>query len=93
MLGKPGASDVDPKRLREQCEAAARMYDVPWIVDGAWIAVDDLDARTEQARAAGARIIEEPADQSYGYRRYGCVDPQGHEWYFAQPLAKEAANG
>ena len=46
-----------------------------------------------RAKDAGARIIEEPADQDYGYRRYGCVDPQGHEWYFAQRLAEEASDG
>ena len=26
MLGKPGATYINPKRLREQCEAAAEMY-------------------------------------------------------------------
>ena len=52
FLGHPGGY-VNPLHLREQNEAVARMYDVPWIVDGVWIAVDDLDARTEQARTAG----------------------------------------
>ena len=55
--------------------------------------VDDVDGHHARARDAGARIIEEPADQDHGYRRYGCVDPQGHEWYFAQPLAKETSDG
>jgi uncharacterized glyoxalase superfamily protein PhnB len=58
-----------------------------------YVIVDDLDSHHARAKAAGARIIEEPADQDYGYRRYGCADPQGHEWYFAQPIAKEASNG
>ena len=54
MLGKPGDSYVNPKRLREQCEAAARMYAVPWVVDGVWGQVDDVEAHRERAREAGA---------------------------------------
>jgi uncharacterized glyoxalase superfamily protein PhnB len=50
------------------------------------ILVDDADAHYERAKAAGARIIEEPNDLPFGHRRYGCTDPQGHEWYFAQPI-------
>jgi uncharacterized glyoxalase superfamily protein PhnB len=50
------------------------------------ILVDNADAHYERAKAAGARIIEEPNDLPFGHRRYGCVDPQGHEWYFAQPI-------
>jgi uncharacterized glyoxalase superfamily protein PhnB len=51
------------------------------------VLVDDVDAHFERAQAAGARIIEELNDLPFGHRRYGCVDPQGHEWYFAQILS------
>ena len=57
-----------------------------------YVVVDDVDSHHKRAKSAGARIIEEPTDQDYGHRRYGCVDPQGHEWYFAQPLAEEASD-
>jgi len=50
------------------------------------VLVNDADAHYERAKAAGARIIEEPNDLPFGHRRYGCADPQGHEWYFAQPI-------
>jgi PhnB protein len=53
------------------------------IVDG----VDDVDALCERARAAGAQITEEPADQDYGARRFGATDPEGHKWFFSQPIA------
>ena len=43
-----------------------------------------LDAHCEQARAAGAEIVEEPADQFYGERQYRARDPEGHVWTFAQ---------
>ena len=51
-----------------------------------YVLVDDVDAHYERARAAGATISEEPNDLPFGHRRYGCVDPQGHEWFFAQPI-------
>lgn len=40
----------------------------------------DLDAHCAQARAAGAEILEEPADQFYGDRVYRARDPEGHVW-------------
>jgi PhnB protein len=52
-----------------------------------YVLVDDVDAHYQRARAAGAAIIEELTDLPFGHRRYGCADPQGHEWYFAQPIA------
>jgi uncharacterized glyoxalase superfamily protein PhnB len=47
---------------------------------------DGLDAHCEQARAAGADIIQEPADQFYGERQYRARDPEGHVWTFTQPI-------
>jgi uncharacterized glyoxalase superfamily protein PhnB len=43
-----------------------------------------LDAHYERARAAAARIIEEPAEQFYGHRTYRCADPEGNVWRFSQ---------
>jgi uncharacterized glyoxalase superfamily protein PhnB len=60
---------------------------------------EGLDAHCERARAAGARIDREPADQPYGDRVYTCEDPEGHRWSFGQPVkamsaaAMEAATG
>ena len=59
--------------------------------------VDDVDAHCERARAAGAKIVEEPATQDYGEaywsdRTYRAEDLEGHQWWFMQrvrePLAK-----
>jgi uncharacterized glyoxalase superfamily protein PhnB len=51
-----------------------------------YVVVEDVDAHFAQAQAAGAEIIDEPADQDYGDRRYAARDLEGHVWYFAQPL-------
>ena len=46
----------------------------------------DVDEHFERAKAAGAEILAEPADQEYGDRRYAAKDPEGHHWFFAQKL-------
>lgn len=53
---------------------------------GVYVFVDDVDSHCDAARHAGAEIIDEPADQPYGDRIYLALDPEGHEWYFAQHL-------
>jgi uncharacterized glyoxalase superfamily protein PhnB len=81
FLGKPGATYVSPKRLQSACETAAKMYDVPWVVDGVYVAVDDLDAHRQHAETAGARVLsasEEP------FRVYRVEDLEGHRWMFSQ---------
>jgi PhnB protein len=45
--------------------------------------VDDVDAHYRRAREAGATLIGEPVDQSYGDRSYRAVDPEGGRWVFA----------
>lgn len=47
---------------------------------------DGLDAHCERARAAGARIVDEPTDQFYGARTYRALDPEGHVWNFSQEV-------
>jgi uncharacterized glyoxalase superfamily protein PhnB len=51
---------------------------------GVYIFVDDVDGHCGDARRSGAEIVDEPADQPYGDRIYLALDPEGHEWYFAQ---------
>jgi uncharacterized glyoxalase superfamily protein PhnB len=83
FLAHPGDHYVNPLHLRERCDAAARMYEVPWIVDGVWVAVDDVDARFERAREAGARVLSEPEDTPHG-RQCRLEDTEGHRWMFQQ---------
>jgi uncharacterized glyoxalase superfamily protein PhnB len=48
--------------------------------------VDDVDAHYQRAVEAGAIVIAEPEDQSYGYRTYRALDPEGHRWLFTSPI-------
>lgn len=71
FLGDPGDHYRNPKQLGQETVLI-------------YVYVEDVDVHYERARAAGAEILEEPADQEYGERRYAAVDPEGHRWFFAQ---------
>jgi PhnB protein len=86
MLGWPGPEHRSPKRHAEECEPARRWLDTPYVVDGAWIRVDDLDGHFERARSQGATILGEPVDQPYG-RLYRAADLEGHRWMFMRPAS------
>ena len=60
------------------------------------ICVDDVDEHCERARAAGARIVEEPSTQDYGEeywadRTYRAEDLEGHHWWFMQRVREPNA--
>ena len=76
---------VSPRRLRETSELARRSYDNPWVIDGLFVEVDDVEAHHARAAAAGATIIRS-LDDAYGMRRYTAEDPEGHRWMFGQQL-------
>jgi uncharacterized glyoxalase superfamily protein PhnB len=84
MLATPNREYRAPKRHREECEAAARWLDNPWVIDGVFVEVDDLDAHHAQAVAAGAAILREPSEPGVGFRIYSAEDVEGHRWMFGQ---------
>jgi uncharacterized glyoxalase superfamily protein PhnB len=47
-----------------------------------YIVVDDPDPLFERAKAAGAKVELELADQSYGSRDFTVRDPEGNLWSF-----------
>lgn len=50
------------------------------------VMVDDVDTHHRHAAGEGAVIVQQPADQPYGYREYSARDPEGHLWSFMKPL-------
>ena len=58
--------------------------DLSVATQGVFIYVDDVDAQFVRAKAAGAEIVHEPSDQSYG-RSYWARDLEGHDWFFTMP--------
>jgi uncharacterized glyoxalase superfamily protein PhnB len=47
-----------------------------------YVVVEDADAHCAQAKAAGAEIVRELDDQSYGSRDYSARDFEGNLWSF-----------
>jgi uncharacterized glyoxalase superfamily protein PhnB len=84
MLATPNKEYQSPKRHRESCDAAARWLDNPWVIDGVFVSVDDVDAHHKRAVATGATILREPSDPGVGFRLYSAEDPEGHRWMFGQ---------
>jgi uncharacterized glyoxalase superfamily protein PhnB len=69
--GKPGPAD---KVLRHPDQIG----DV--VTQGAYLVVADCDAVYGTAKAAGAEIVMDIADMSYGGRGFSCRDLEGYLW-------------
>src|SRR5213082_4115066 len=59
MMATPSPHYHGPKRHREESEAARNWSEVPYIIDGVLVYVDDVEAHFERARAGGANILSE----------------------------------
>src|SRR6266700_1482759 len=81
MLATPSLNYRGPKRHREECEIAQGWHDVPYIIDGVLVYVDDIDAHFERAQAAGATILS-PLEEGGEGKRYRAEDLEGHRWMF-----------
>ncbi len=81
---------ASPRRLRETSELARTSYDNPWVIDGHFVEVDDVDTHHARAVSAGATILREPEEPSTGFRIYTAEDPEGHRWMFGQRLGGDA---
>ena len=75
---------ANPRTVRDESAAARRAYDNPWVIDGHFVEVADVDAHSKRAKEAEAVILREPAEPGYGYRVYTAEDPEGHRWMFGQ---------
>ena len=90
MVGQVGVRDegprdfaISPRSIGEKTTQSLCMV------------VADCDAACERARAAGGRILIEPATSDYGeehdsHRSCLVADPEGHRWWLMQTV-REAA--
>ena len=72
MLGSPGAGFRGPRELGEVTQIQC-------------ITVTDLPSHRDRAHAAGANVSEISIRASRA-RSYTADDPEGHRWYFSEPL-------
>jgi uncharacterized glyoxalase superfamily protein PhnB len=72
MLGSPGAGFRGPAALGEVTQLVC-------------ITITDLDDHRARAEAAGASVSEVSGRASQA-RSYTVDDPEGHRWYFSEPI-------
>jgi PhnB protein len=91
MLATPTPDYQSPNRHRQTCEAADQWLRAPWVIDGVLVHVDDIGSHFERAKAAGATMLSDIENESFG-RLYRAADLEGHRWMFLEPRG-EARNG
>jgi len=76
MLGSTGNASEWGKLIAQPDETGMRETQSPCVI------VEDVDPHYDRAKAAGATIVQDIADQGYGGRGYSCRDIEGHLWWF-----------
>lgn len=72
MLGSPGTDFLGPARLGQVTQMQC-------------ITITDLPAHRDRAQAVGASVSEIEI-RARRARSYTVDDPEGHRWYFSEPL-------
>jgi hypothetical protein len=77
----------DPEASRRGVGQARTWRQTPYVVDGVYVSVDDIDTHYEGAVAAGVTILSELENNpGIGQRQYRAEDLEGHRWMFATRL-------
>jgi uncharacterized glyoxalase superfamily protein PhnB len=77
---------VASRKHRESCEIERGMHENPWVIDGLFVEVADIDAHHARAEGHGATIVRGLDEPGIGYRIYTAEDLEGHRWMFGQRL-------
>jgi len=83
MLASPTEEYQSPKHHRQVCEFAAKWYQVPYIINGILVYVDDLEKHYQRAKECGAIILSDIEIGGPG-PRYRVEDLEGQRWMFMQ---------
>ena len=57
---------------------------LPQVTSMNYIFTEDVDKAYKKALSYGAKSLMEPADQFYGFRECGVMDPQDNQWWIAR---------
>lgn len=74
VANRGGHADADPSTLQSPAGHSIMLR------------VEGIDALFDQAKAAGARILDEPEDHMYGERQCSFADPWGHLWTLSETI-------
>jgi len=90
MLATPTPEYRGPTRHAQECEQTRRWLDNPWVIDGLFVQVEDVNEHHRRAQAAGAKVLRGPEEPGTGFRVYTAEDLEGHRWMF-RPAGVSAA--
>ena len=76
----PGVVMVRSARPEEDCVSPKGLPAIHMVLS---LYVEDPDAHFRRARDAGAEILQEPEETTFGARGYLARDPEGNRWFFA----------
>ena len=83
MLATPTPDYESINKHRKHCKQTDKWLQVPYIVNGLLVHVDNVDTHYKKAKENGAEILSEIEDGFPG-KRYRCADIEGHRWMFMQ---------
>jgi uncharacterized glyoxalase superfamily protein PhnB len=69
------------RKAREGQESPARLG---YGTQSLTVFVEDVDRHFQRAKAAGAKIVEEPHETEYGEYQFAAEDLDGHHWLFSR---------
>ena len=81
MLSSPTPDYQSPKRHRRECASAAKWYQVPYVINGLLVLVDDVEKHYQTAKDFGATILSGIETGGPG-TRYRAEDLEGQRWMF-----------
>lgn len=83
ILASPTDDYQSPRHHRQVCEVAAKWYQVPYIIKGILVYVDDLEKHYQRAKEFGAIFLSDIETGGPG-SRYRVEDLEGQRWMFMQ---------
>ncbi|MGH7744623.1 MAG: VOC family protein [Candidatus Dormibacteria bacterium] len=70
--------------LRQAREGSASPAKLGYATQSLTVFIEDVEAHYQRAKAAGAKIVEEPHTTEYGEFQYAAEDLERHHWLFAR---------
>ena len=83
MLASPTDHYQSPRHHDQVCKVAAKWNEVPYVINGVLVMVDDVEDHFRHAKANGATILS-PIETGGPGTRYRAEDIEGHRWMFIQ---------
>lgn len=83
VLATPAPAYESPAHHRTHCKRAQKWSEVPWIINGVLVYVDDVETHDQYMKVSNVTLLPEIEEGTLG-RRYRVEDLEGHRWFFIE---------